>query len=165
MDRKGRLYPEQGKKQVAFFRPLAQCHENQEKILQTTILAVVGMLMIVTALYKLLPYRVAGTKKPFLALLPKYKKRVKHSLTRAQLEEMLAEFGFEKVGGDKSLMKFSRGFVLGDFSIKLAKINVGLKTIADNEHEITVQAGWVAAFDTGDHWQLIAELGERIENA
>ena len=133
--------------------------------MQTTILSVVGILVIVTALYKLLPYRVAGTKKPFLALLPKYKKRVKHALTRQKLEERLAEFGFKKTREDDSLIRFSRGFVLGDISTRLAKVNVGLRTISDSEYEITVQSGWVVAFDTGDHWQLITELSERIENA
>jgi hypothetical protein len=133
--------------------------------METTILATVVILVLVTVLYKLLPHRIAGKKKPFLALLPKYKKRVKHSLTRKQLEEKLAEFGFRKTGDSDSLIKFSRGSILGDISIKLAKVNVCLETIAEHEHEITVHAGWVAAFDTGDHWQFITELSERIENA
>ena len=27
-----------------------------------------------------------------------------------------------------------------------------------------LQAGWVAAFDTGDHWQFITELGRELED-
>jgi len=99
-----------------------------------------------------------------VAFFPKYKKRVKHALNPQQLEEKLAEFGFTKTGGDDALMAFSRGSVLGDISIKLSKVAVGLERITDKELEITVHAGWVVAFDTGDHWQFITELSERIEN-
>ena len=131
----------------------------------TIVFAAISVLIACAILYKLLPHREAGTKKPFMTFFPKYKKRVKHTLNAQQLEEKLAEFGFKKTGGDGDLMAFSRGSVLGDISVKLSKVAVGLKKVADNEHEMTVHAGWVRAFDTGDHWQFITELCERIENA
>ena len=128
------------------------------------LLIVVAALVILTAVYKLLPYRSLGENKPVIAFLPKYKKNVKHSLTNSELEEKLASFGFKKVRGNESFSKFTRGSVLGDISIKLAKVGVNIRKIADNEHEVTVQAGWIAAFDTGDHWKFTKELTEKIEN-
>jgi hypothetical protein len=46
----------------------------------------------------------------------------------------------------------------------LAKVVIYLRKIANNEHEVTVQAGWIAAFDTGDHWKFTKELTDKIEN-
>ena len=130
-----------------------------------TVISVVVVLLAITVLYKALPFRSLGTKKPFIAFFPKYKKNVIHSLSNEELEEKLANFGFKKNKESESFQKFTRGSVLGDISIKLAKVNVGLRRVAENEHEITVQAGWVAAFDTGDHWEFTKELSAKIENA
>jgi hypothetical protein len=130
-----------------------------------TIIIVVVVLVVITGLYKVLPCRDLGTKKPFIAFLPKYKSNVKHSLSNAELEERLAGFGFKKIKEGESFQKFTRGSVLGDISIKLAKVNVGLRKINENEHEMTVQAGWIAAFDTGDYWEFTKELSENIANA
>ncbi|UTW04705.1 hypothetical protein KDX31_06815 [Amphritea atlantica] len=132
--------------------------------MEALLIVVLGLVGI-TVLYKLIPCRNLGTKKPFIALLPKYKKSVKHSLSNADLEEKLAGFGFKKVKESESWQTFTRGSILGDISIKLAKVNVGLRKISDYEHEVTVQAGWVAAFDNGDHWKFTKELTEKIENA
>ncbi len=129
------------------------------------LLTLVAALVLLTALYKLLPYRSLGDDKPVIAFLPKYKKNVIHSLTDSELEAKLASFGFKKVRENESSLRFTRGSILGDISIKLAKVDVGLRKIADNEHEVTVQAGWIAAFDTGDHWKFTRELSARIENA
>ena len=131
----------------------------------TIVLAAIGVLIACTVVYKQLPHRETGPRKPIFAFFPKYKKRVKHTLNAQQLEEKLADFGFKKTGGEGELMAFSRGAVLGDISVKLSKVAVGLEKITDNEHEMTVHAGWVRAFDTGDHWQFITELSERIEKA
>jgi hypothetical protein len=128
------------------------------------VLFVVIALVVLTIIYKLLPYRCLGENKPVIALLPKYKKNVKHSLTDTELEAMLASFGFKKVYEKESISKFTRGSVLGDISIKLAKVVIYLRKIANNEHEVTVQAGWIAAFDTGDHWKFTKELTDKIEN-
>ena len=130
-----------------------------------TIVIVVVTLVIITVLYKILPYRDLGENKPFFALLPKYKNAVKHSLNNVEIEEKLKSFGFKKVKETESSKMFTRGSVLGDISIKLAKVDVCLRKISENEHELTVQAGWVAAFDTGDHWKFTKELSEKLENA
>jgi hypothetical protein len=128
-------------------------------------LSVVVAVILITLSYKFLPFRESGDRKPRLAIFPKYKKLVNHSLSDAQLEERLSEFGFRKVKHADSVARYSRGSVLGDFSINLAKVDVGLREISPGVHEVTVQAGWVAAFDTGDHWQFITELASKLENS
>ena len=131
----------------------------------TIVFIAIGVLIACTIVYKQLPHREAGSEKPAFAFFPKYKKRIKHTLNAQQLEEKLAEFGFKKTMEEGKFMAFSRGSAVGDISVKLSKVAVGLEKIADNEHEITVHAGWVRGFDTGDHWQFITELSEKIEAA
>ena len=133
--------------------------------MESTLAIVVVALVVITALYHLLPHREASGKKPAFALFPKYKARIKHSLTNEQLEAKLAAFGFEKKAESGSVMNFSRGSVLGNFSIELAKVNVTLEILSKNEIEIRVNAGWVAGFDTGDHWQFTRELVEKLNDA
>ena len=132
--------------------------------MQTFVLVTIGVLFVTTVLYRLLPFRTAGDRRPFLALLPKYKKRIVSSESDQALEEKLARYGFRKTKQRGATASFTRGSVLGDLSIELAKVDVGLIRLNDKALEITVQAGWVAAFDTGDHWKLITELGRRLEN-
>ena len=129
------------------------------------LIIVVVALVILTALYKWIPFRDLGDKKPAIAFLPKYKKTVRHALSSPELEQKLADFGFRKVKETEALQKFTRGSVMGDISIKLTKVDVCLRQLAENEHELTVQAGWIAAFDTGDHWKFTQELSEKLEQS
>lgn len=132
--------------------------------MEINVLLIVVFVALITLLYKVLPFREAGNTKPSLALFPKYRKLVQHSLSGTELEQKLSEFGFRKTKQKDSVSHFTRGSVLGDFSINLSKVNVALREVAPNEHELTVQAGWVAAFDTGDHWQFTTELASKLEN-
>jgi len=132
--------------------------------MKTFVLATVGVLFVATVSYRLLPFRNAGDRRPFLALVPKYKKRIVSSESDEALEEQLARYGFRKRKQSGATASFTRGSVLGDLSIELAKVDVGLSRLNDEALEITVQAGWVAAFDTGDHWELITELGRKLES-
>ena len=135
--------------------------------METQLIIILGILILitVTVTYKLLPYRNAGSSKPFIALFPKYKKTVQHSLTGEQIESIMTSLGFKVSQRTNEIFRFSRGSVVGDISIKLAKVNVSLRRMNSNEHELTVEAGWIAAFDTGDHWKFITELGSKFENA
>jgi hypothetical protein len=58
--------------------------------METKIILAVGLLVAITVLYKLLPYRNLGTKKPIFALLPKYKTTIKRSLTDAQIISIMS---------------------------------------------------------------------------
>ena len=132
--------------------------------MEVAILAAVIAVIFLTVGYRVAPFREADGSKPLFVFLPKYKKLVTHSKSNAELENELSRFGFEKVREDDAITYFTRGSVLGDFSINLAKVDVALREITPNQHELTVQAGWVAAFDTGDHWQFITELGRELED-
>ena len=125
--------------------------------------AVVGV-AVMTVSYKLAPYREANGNRPLFVLLPKYRKLIQHTKSSEELEGELSRFGFNKVRQADDVTYYTRGSVLGDFSINLAKVNVALREVAPHQHELTVQAGWVAAFDTGDHWQFITELGRELED-
>ncbi len=133
--------------------------------MKATAIAAIAVIILITVLYKLIPFRETGERKPHLAILPKYKKRITHALSRQQIEQKLTELGFKKLDENDSTLKFSRGSILGDISIKLTRVDVGLQIISSSELEVTVQAGWLAAVDTGDHWSFITELCEKIAAA
>ena len=132
--------------------------------METVVFAMIVVLA-VTLSYRLLPFRNAGDRRPFFAFLPKYKIGITSSGSDQALEEKLAEYGFHKTKQKGATATFTRGSVLGDLSIELVRVDVGLTRLNDSELEVTLQAGWVAAFDTGDHWKLITELRSKLENA
>ena len=138
--------------------------------INTVIFVVVGLVAI-TLLYKVLPHRSIGKKKPFVSILPKFKTTVKLPATllasenpEKGLEEVLSEYGFIRKSKNNSVTKYSRGHVLGDFSIKLVKINLLVTEPKSGSAEFAIEAGWVAAFDTGDLWQFLTELKTKIES-
>jgi hypothetical protein len=73
--------------------------------------------------------------------------------------------GFKRTRHTQTASKFSRGSIFGDISIDYAKVNVGLVRINDSEYKLTVEAAWVAAFDTGGIWKFVSELTSKFENA
>ncbi|MEM5534672.1 hypothetical protein HHE92_12775 [Pseudoalteromonas arctica] len=123
------------------------------------------LLVLVTITYKVLPHRELGNKKPTIAVMPKYKTKVNASISASELDEVLAVYGFSKVNVKNDADKYTRGSVLGDISIKLAKVNVFVSCISPSRKEVCVEAGWVAVFDTGDHWQFLKELSEKLADA
>lgn len=128
----------------------------------TLAVALVAMI-ILTLVYRVLPYRLASDKKPSIALLPKYKKHISTSLMHSDLEGKLAQYGFKKLGSKNDTIYFTRGALLGDFSVKLMKIKLGVTPLEPYKFEITLQAGWLVAFDTGDFWTFITELSRKLE--
>ena len=81
-----------------------------------------------------------------------------------ELEKYLSDFGFVQRSKNETEIKYARGHILGDISIKLAKVNLLIATPVAAVTDISVEAGWVAAFDTGDFWKFLAELKEKIES-
>lgn len=118
----------------------------------------------ITALYKLMPHRTLGDRKPLIALLPKYKKNIKLNINKEQVKANLATLGFDETQSKNGITYFNRGSLLGDFSVKLIKINLGVKEPHNGLSEITLEAAWVAAFDTGDFWILTTELVNKLES-
>ena len=43
------------------------------------------------------------------------------------------------------------------------KIKLGITPLESHRFEITLQAGWLVAFDTGDLWTFITELSSKLE--
>ena len=135
------------------------------------IIFVVFALAAITMLYKILPHRKMREKKPFISFFPKYKTKVElpSSLLESEnpgkeLETALSKYGFLKKSKNGSVIKYSRGHILGDFSIKLAKVNLLVTEPESGCVEISIEAGWVVVFDTGDFWKFLTELKEKIEN-
>ena len=119
----------------------------------------------VVVLYQILPYRELGAKKPFIALLPKYKALIQCDTSVADLSEKMRKLGFKKVSEENEIAKYSRGSIFGDFAIKLAKVDVYINPVSATEKEILVRSGLVAAFDTKsrDHWRFLNELSQTLE--
>ena len=135
------------------------------------IIFVVIALLAITMLYKVLPHRRMSEKKPLISFFPKFKTKVKlpsqlleSENPEKELENALSKYGFIKKSKDGSVTKYSRGHILGDFSIKLAKVNLLVTEPESCCTEISIEAGWVIAFDTGDFWKFLTELKDKIEN-
>jgi len=124
------------------------------------ILAPVAMF---TLAYKVAPFRAAGEKKPLLALLPKYRKRIRIGCTPSELESRLASNGFSKSGTKNNTTYYHRGSLLGEFSVKLIKVKLGIAELEDGMSDVTLEASWVIACDTGDLWLFITELSSKLE--
>jgi hypothetical protein len=129
------------------------------------IILVVAVLIIFTISYKIIPYRLAGNKKPMVAFLPKYRKEIQTNKTDDEIKIQIEGFGFNKVSGQNGVSSFTRGNVFGDFSIKLVKVNIKIERASQTNVTIFIDAGWFVTFDTGDFWQFLHELTERLKNA
>jgi len=139
--------------------------KNLESEIMEIVITVVAVLAATTILYKVLPHRNLGQKKPILALFPKYKNEVPKPKSVYRVEEVMSSLGFEKKKDQGGSIKYSRGSIAGDISVKLMKINVTFSPISNGNLPYTVEAAWVVAFDTGDHWDFTKQLGDKIESA
>jgi hypothetical protein len=129
------------------------------------LLTVLVGLTVFTLAYKFVPYRTPGKTKPLIALLPKYRKRIRIECTANELESRLASYGFSDSGTTNGITYYHRGSLLGDFSTKLIKVKLGIAELEDGMSDITMEASWVVAFDTGDFWSFITELSSKLESA
>ncbi|NQT40024.1 MAG: hypothetical protein HQ581_21200 [Planctomycetes bacterium] len=136
-----------------------------ERIIVIITIAVV-VTFLITLFYKLIPYRRPREKKPLLALFPKYHSEVdwgEPEIGLAEIEERLAEFGFRKFKTRNGMTFFQRGHLLGDFSIKIVKLKCGISEPENGKSTITLEASWVAGFDTGDLWVFLSELKQKLK--
>ena len=121
--------------------------------------------VVITVLYKVIPYSELSATKPSVALLPKYKTEVTLAADLADpaaLEKKLVSFGFKKSSEKDGKIWFVRGHVLGDISIELVKIKLGFKSLQSNRSEVTLEASWLILFDTGDCWTFLTELSQKL---
>ncbi len=132
------------------------------------ILVVLVAWVVITVLYKVIPYSELSATKPSVALLPKYKIEVTLADDLADadaLEERLVSFGFKKYSEKEGKAYFVRGHILGDISIDLVKIKLGFKSLQNNKSEVTLEASWLILFDTGDSWTFLTELSRKLETS
>lgn len=115
--------------------------------------------------------RPLGEKKPMVTFLPKYLVtiRLPAGVTEASdpgagLEELVAPLGFKLESGTKEVLQFGRGSLLGDFSIKIAKVYLRFRLPLSGETQCEVAYGFGALFDTGDLWRFANELKDKLES-
>ncbi len=79
------------------------------------------------------------------------------------MNETLGSLGFERTGGRDGRSLFARGNILA-LSNATNRMNVGV-TPGTGKTEITLEAAWLIAEDTGDCWRLMQELCGKLEQS
>ena len=115
-------------------------------LLAIVVVAVLGF----TIIYKLVPFKVWGNKKPKFCLFPKYVAGYDRPVS--DIVFALEKMQFKKTGD----MAFARGKVTGDFSAKHIKLAVVIDE-ANKQVKIFAPAFGIL-FDTGDIWQLTSDI-------
>lgn len=117
------------------------------------------------------PIQFMEGKKPRIVWMPKYRALCKPSPDIINTEDparaitlLLSGKGFVCERQTPLALHFIRGYAKGDFSVELARVNLTVTLPITEETEMLVEAGWIAAFDTGDLWQLTQEIKSLIEN-
>ena len=127
---------------------------------------VVVIIGVITLVYHKAPFRYLPSNKPKFTWFPKYQVIIQLPdwlQTTEALVTQLAELGFTLKTHDKTKLHFTRGCVLGDFSIKLTKINLHVELPLNDNPHFQLNAAWVVAFDTGDFWTFLTELKQLLE--
>jgi len=112
-------------------------------------------------------------RKPLFCALPKYWAVVKVDTailgsddpTKVILSS-LESLGFHVVNRGPLSVNLSRGHILGDFSMKIAKLNLRISLPPARETNLAIEYGALfgIAFDTGDLWRVTTELIERLQS-
>lgn len=114
-----------------------------------SLIIIAAIVILLTAIYRLLPFREPPSKKPRLALFPKYKATFNCPLEA--LINHLEEIGFSKAKENR----YNRGKIYGDFSISYIKLWV---EIDPDSKQLFLYAPFLGVlFDTGDLWSLMSE--------
>lgn len=110
------------------------------------------------------------SEKPRLCWFPKYRTKLLVAdaiLTAsdpfAALEEQMTGMGFELDREHRHAAVFTRGESWGDFSAKVAQVNVKFAMPLQKEAELQIEYGHFALFDTGDLWHSATQLKEQIQ--
>ena len=107
-----------------------------------------------TAIYHLSPFKRLGGTKPKLVFLPKYE----FAVTDSKLMSVgLDQLGFKEHKSKNNL--FLRGMLIGDFSANLAKLQV---FVDETKNTGYLKAPFIGIlFDTGDLWSIAAQLDQK----
>jgi len=122
--------------------------------------------------YKFKPFSELSVARPSFSVLPKYfvSVHIPESVILSEtpsksLESMLSSLDFKLEQTTESEIRLVRGSVLGDFSLKIAKVRVSAPLPLLSATRIRVEYGSFAAFDTGDLWKFCRELQEKLGTA
>jgi len=106
-----------------------------------------------TLIYKLLPFKVWKNQKPKFVFFPKY--IVNFNGPVSEIESALERIEFNK----NSDNTYSRGKIYGDFSAKATKFTV---EINEEKKQIKIYSPFFGiVFDTGDTWKITSEIIKR----
>ena len=110
--------------------------------------------------------------RPAFCFLPKYKTvvRLSHDLIHSanpkhELSALLYSLGFRILAERSNQFSFVRGYELGDFSIKLAKVRLYFELPLASQTHMSVECGgrvFAPFFDNGDLWAFTTELNDKI---
>jgi hypothetical protein len=133
------------------------------------IVVVLAVLVAFLVAYRLKPFLELSVARPALSILPKYlvSVHIPESVILSQtpsesLESMFCGLDFKLEKTTASEIRLVRGSVLGDFSLKIAKVRLSAPLPLLPETELQVEYGAFAAFDTGDLWTFCRELQEKV---
>lgn len=119
---------------------------------------VIGAVVIMTAIYHLVPFREWQNKKPKLVFFPKYS--VNFTENKENVVANLKDMGFKS--NEKNPNIFARGKIYGDFSAKALKLHV---EIIESEKRLKVYAPFMGVFfDTGDIWSITSNAIRATES-
>lgn len=131
-------------------------------------LLLIGVLILTLVLihfgYQKLKGVLLPIKKPFIQFFPKYCWKLEGNISQDELEKTMSTFGFQISLDNKKYIKFTRGSVLGDFSIKITKVNISFEKPLSKGSKVYIAYGnFAPVFDTGDLWKFTKELTKKIE--
>ena len=75
----------------------------------------------------------------------------------------MAKHGFKVIKTGDGQMTCRRGYLLGDISIKLARLHCTISAPKDGSSSLSIKGGWVIALDTGDLFNFLTELKDRLQ--
>lgn len=148
------------------------------------VFAVVGILVLLLIASRIILPKLKSTKRDYLesdfvklpenrptfAFFPKY--LVEFDIARdinsqsayeSRIRQSLVELSFRESKAQP--LKFQRGLKYGDFSTKVAQIVVVFDPIHAGRGPFRIMYGWVCLFDTGDLWELAAEIRTKLHKA
>ena len=135
-------------------------------IIEVIIIAAVAVGAI-TLVYQAIPCRELPEVRPGFSLLPKYRTSIDWDSPAPDpiaIEQKFAACGFQLVRSDDHAMHYQRGKLLGDFSVKVLKLKCTISIPDNGSSTLTVEAGWMIAFDSGDLWTFTSELKANLES-
>lgn len=111
--------------------------------------AIIVICLVTAVLYKTKKPVPMPAVKPAFCLLPKYSATIQLSKeivaaenSVAALATQLESLGFSEASRSEQSVRFTRGSLLGDFSVKIMKIELLFPLPIEPISEVTVQSSW-----------------------